>query len=182
MEKSYSTRNQEDIQGQMEHILASPKQAGTVNMLVIRPDTDARKIVSNCHFSFAEGMAGDRWFQTKAEGDPERSSQITLMNARMLSFIASDDDHKALAGDNLVVDFDLTEDNLLPGDKIQVGEVVFEVTDRLHKGCKKFAERFGPEALKFINTVERRPLHLRGIYVRVAEAGTVQVGDSINKL
>jgi MOSC domain-containing protein YiiM len=59
---------------------------------------------------------------------------------------------------------------------------VLEITDLPHTGCGKFAERFGREAVRFINAAERRELHLRGCYAGVVEAGTVRVGDQVKKM
>ena len=82
-----------------------------------------------------------------------------------------------LAGDNLVVDLDLSEENLAAGDQLRVGEALLEITDVPHTGCGKFAQRFGPDATRFINAAARADLHLRGRYARVITAGTVRVGD-----
>ncbi len=62
-----------------------------------------------------------------------------------------------------------------------MGTAVIEITDQAHTGCLKFAQRFGNDALKFVNQPEGRALRLRGVYARVIAAGTVQAGDSIRK-
>ncbi len=51
-----------------------------------------------------------------------------------------------------------------------------------HTGCKKFAARFGLEMLEAFNSPEGRALNLRGINTRVAEPGTVRVGDAVRRL
>jgi MOSC domain-containing protein YiiM len=87
-----------------------------------------------------------------------------------------------LAGDNLIVDLDLSEANIPIGQRLQVGQAVLEVTDLPHTGCSKFVERFGPDAVRYINAAERRALRLRGLYARVLKAGTVQIGDTVQKV
>ena len=59
---------------------------------------------------------------------------------------------------------------------------VFEVTDEPHRGCKKFAARFGRDALQFVNSATGRELNLRGVNAKVVVPGTVRVGDVVNKL
>ena len=172
----------EELIEQLPYVNASPKNNGEVKMLVIRPASLERKIMNEVEASPEGGFHGDRWVKGKAD-DPEHKSQITLMNSRILSIIACNDEERmALAGDNIVVDLDLSEKNLLPGDKIQIGETELEITTQPHNGCKKFAERFGTEALKYINSMQRRSLHYRGIYARILKAGKIRKGDRVRKL
>jgi MOSC domain-containing protein YiiM len=46
-------------------------------------------------------------------------------------------------------------------------------------GCRKFVERFGIEAMKFVNGPLGRTLRLRGLNARVVTPGVVTVGDEI---
>ena len=50
-----------------------------------------------------------------------------------------------------------------------------------HTGCSKFSARFGPEALRFVNSPVGRAARLRGLNAVVVEAGTVRVGDTVTK-
>jgi MOSC domain-containing protein YiiM len=102
------------------------------------------------------------------------------MNARLLRLIA-EVERMPLAGDNLVVDLDLAAANLPVGQRLVVGEAVLEVTDLAHTGCDKFSERFGRDAVLFVNAAKRRELRLRGCYARVVKAGSVQAGAVIRK-
>jgi transposase-like protein len=49
-------------------------------------------------------------------------------------------------------------------------------------GCKKFASRFGRDALRLVNSAEGRSLRLRGVNARVIVPGTVRTGDAIRKM
>lgn len=60
---------------------------------------------------------------------------------------------------------------------MRIGQAVLEVTPKPHNGCKKLAARFGADALELVWDPELRPRNLRGIYLRVIEAGLVRVGD-----
>src|SRR5712691_9527910 len=87
-----------------------------------------------------------------------------------------------LAGDQLFIDMDLSEANLPAGTRLSLGLAVIEVTDQPHTGCGKFVERFGLDAMKFVNSTEHKALHLRGINARVVQPGTIRVGDVVKKL
>jgi MOSC domain-containing protein YiiM len=168
----------EQIETGMSDVLGSPQDGGRLQAIVIRPGQNQRESREAGHLSPEGGMEGDRWASSK--GDPR--GQISLMNARLLKMIAREEERMPLAGDNLIVDLDLSEANIAPGQRLIVGEALLEVTDLPHTGCGKFAERFGADALRYINAAERRPLHLRGIFARVLKAGTVRVGDVIQKV
>jgi MOSC domain-containing protein YiiM len=104
------------------------------------------------------------------------------MNTRVAALVAGRPEREQLAGDQLYVDFDLSSQNVPPGTRLAVGSAVIEVTDLPHRGCKKFAARFGPDALRFVNSPVGRELNLRGVNARVLSGGTVRTGDWIRKL
>src|SRR5262249_43098283 len=81
------------------------------------------------------------------------------------------------AGDQLFVDFDLSVANLPAGSLLQVGQAVLEVSAAPHLGCAKFVERFGTEAMRFVNSRVGRQLRLRGMNARVVRSGIVRRGD-----
>ena len=51
-----------------------------------------------------------------------------------------------------------------------------------HTGCKKFAARFGLDALKFIGSPVGKQLQLRGVNAKVIRPGAIRVGDAVKKL
>ena len=77
---------------------------------------------------------------------------MTLMNARVIALLAGDRERWPLAGDQLYVDLDLSPENLPPGTRLTIGSALVEVTDVPHTGCAKFTERFGPAAIRFVNS------------------------------
>ena len=83
------------------------------------------------------------------------------MNSRILRQIAGSPERMALAGDQLVVDLDLSEANLPAWTKLAIGDAVIEITDQPHNGCAKFSRRFGVEAHRFVNSPLGKELHLR---------------------
>jgi MOSC domain-containing protein YiiM len=84
-----------------------------------------------------------------------------------------------VCGDNLFVDFDIAAGSLAIGARLRVGAALVEVTPKPHNGCMKFKQRFGQDALKFVNRPSTRDQNLRGIYWKVVEAGEVSVGAAI---
>jgi MOSC domain-containing protein YiiM len=60
--------------------------------------------------------------------------------------------------------------------------VILEITDVPHTGCNSFAERYGKEALDFINAPERKYMRLRGVYARILNPGLIRVSDFIKKM
>jgi MOSC domain-containing protein YiiM len=104
------------------------------------------------------------------------------MNDRFLRQVAGGDDDMCLAGDNLIVDLDLSEANLPAGSQITVGpDVIIEISEIQHTGCSKFARRYGPDAKSFANNSQGTALHLRGRYARIIRGGTISVGDKVRK-
>ncbi len=175
----------EALQAGLDEIRRSPKDQGRVELIVRRPAENEREVVETAALDRALGLIGDTW-RTRGSGRgktrrPHPGRQLTLMNARVAALVAGSADRWQLAGDQLYVDLDLSCDNLPSGTRLAVGSAVVEVSDQPHRGCKKFAERFGPDALKFVNSEVGRQLNLRGINAKVIRAGMVRSGDVIQK-
>ena len=62
---------------------------------------------------------------------------------------------------------------------MQIGDAVIEVTEIPHTGCAKFTQRFGLDAMRFVNSEDGRRLNLRGINAKVVVPGTIRTGDRI---
>jgi MOSC domain-containing protein YiiM len=170
----------------LDDVRRSPADAGTVELIVRRPATDEREVLDEAVLDLVEGLVGDMWrgrSSTKTDdGSAHPDMQITVMNARAAALVAGDAERRALAGDQLYVDLDLSAENLPPGTRLALGSAVIEVTATPHTGCAKFGQRFGRDALQFVNSPVGRALNLRGVNARVVNAGTVKVGDGIRKL
>lgn len=175
-----------DLEAGLEHIRQSPKEAGVLRMIVRRPETDERLLVDSAELTLEDGLVGDNWKVRGSRHNPDGSArleaQITIMNARAAALIAQIEDRWSLAGDQLYADFDLSDDNIPPGTRLEIGSAIVEVSALPHTGCNKFSARFGIEALKFVNSPEGKRLHLRGINTRVVRAGSIHVGDTIKKV
>ena len=164
---------------------SSPTDNGTVEMIVSRPSTDERRVLEEGVVDATHGLRGDSWetrLTSAPDGRPDPLRQITVMNSRVLASIAGHRDRWQLAGDQLIVDLDLSIDSLPAGTRLQIGKAVVEVTEPPHTGCAKFAGRFGADALAWANGGAGRQQRRRGMHVRVLESGTVRPGDAIRKL
>jgi MOSC domain-containing protein YiiM len=177
----------EELLAGLEHIRHSPKSAGRLEAIVIRPAVDLRETLTEARLSPAQGLEGDTWQTRPSSRTPDHSAhpdmQLTLMNARVIQLIAQDKERWPLAGDQLYIDLDLSVENLSPGTRLAIGETaIVEVTSQLHTGCNKFAARFGDEAWKWVNSPLGKELRLRGVNTRVVQPGTIRVGDTARVL
>jgi hypothetical protein len=174
-----------DFSAALEIVRASPQATGTIQVLVRRPDRDRRVVVREAVLDEREGLVGDNWRARGSSSTPDGlaspESQLMLMSTRVLAAIEPDRDRWALAGDQLLVDFDLSITNLPAGARILVGEAELEISVKPHTGCAKFSARYGSDALRWINSPEGREERLRGVGARVIRGGTVRVGDEIRK-
>lgn len=179
-------RTAAELKAGFGHVLDSPSDGGTLEMIVRRPGVNHREAIEEGRLTFEAGLEGDTWDRRKGyvteDGFPDPDAQLTLTNSRFADLIAGRQDRWPLAGDQLYVDLDLGVDNLPPGSRLRLGEAVIEITALPHTGCKKYAQRFGAEALKFTAKPEGRRRNLRGIYARVVVPGTVRVGDTARKV
>lgn len=156
----------------------SPATLGRLELLVVRPRRAERIEPREVEVSVERGVHGDRW-----ESDPHRrpGNQVSIMNVHVLRAVAGDDPARlAPAGDNLVVDLDLSEANLPVGSLLTIGEVVLEVTPEPHRPCASFVERYGHLAAKRVARGTRTGRRTRGVLARVVVPGTLRVGASVH--
>jgi len=170
----------------MDDVRRSPADRGRVELIVRRPAVDERELLAEAQLDLAEGLIGDTWrvraVARTPDQPPDPSVQLTLMNARAAALVAGTPERWPLAGDQLYVDFDLSQANLPPGTRLGLGSAVIEISSHPHTGCQKFAQRFGADALRFVNSPAGRQLRLRGVNTRVVVPGTVRVGDTVSKM
>jgi len=171
----------------LDKILSSPKEQGILKAIFIRPKVGERESLQKAFLSPEVGVEGDKWIDLDIkewclpDGSPDPRLQVTIMNMHVLDLVAGGRDRWSLAGDNLIVDLDLSKENLPVGQKLAIGEVLLEINDVPHNACKDFGTRYGYDAVKYINAKERKHLRLRGVYAHVLQAGTIQIGDVLRK-
>jgi hypothetical protein len=170
----------------LDDLRAAPPDGGTVELVVRRPAAGEREVLQVGTLDPAAGLVGDNWASRgssrTADGSAHPEMQLNVINARLSALVAIDPDRRPLAGDQLHVDLDLSEDNLPPGTQLALGSAVIEVTAQPHTGCAQFVERFGRDAMRFVNSPIGRQLRLRGLNAKVVVGGTVSPGDQIWKV
>lgn len=179
-------RTLDDLDAGLAHIRASAADHGPIELIARRPSPAAREVVDEAVLDLVDGLVGDNWRTRGSSKMPDGSAhpekQLTLMNSRAIAQIAGDRGNWPVAGDQFYVELDLGPANLPPGIRLGLGTAVIEVTVPPHLGCKKFSERFGPAALRWVNSPVGRTLNLRGINAKVVTPGSVRRGDLIHKL
>jgi MOSC domain-containing protein YiiM len=176
-----------ELEQGLPEVLASPRDAGHLEAIVVRPAENKRVTIDSARLTLVGGIEGDRWasnsYYRLENGDPDPRCQVSLMNARFLRQIAGEEDAMCLAGDNLIVDLDLSAENLPVGSRLTIGpDVVVAISDLPHTGCSKLAKRYGDASRAFMNAKHRKNLHLRGRYAAIIHGGTIRVGDKVVKV
>ena len=176
----------DELEAGLDLIRQSPTDEGRLELIVRRPQIDARELLEEGQLDLHDGLVGDTWrsrgSSRTADGSSHPDMQLNVMNARVIALVAQDKARWELAGDQLFIDMDLSADNLPPGTQLVLGSAVIEVTAQPHNGCQKFVARFGLDAMKFVNSPVGKQLHLRGINAKVVQPGTIRVGDTAKKL
>jgi len=175
-----------ELEAGLVDVRKSPADRGVLEMIVRRPDLGVRESLQEGELDPAIGLVGDTWHKRTSrrtkDGSPHPDMQLNIMNARVVALVAQAKERWPLAGDQLFVDMDLSDANLPPGTRLRLGTAVIEVSAEPHTGCGKFVERFGVDAMKFVNSDTHKALHLRGINAKVVTGGTIRVGDRLTKL
>jgi MOSC domain-containing protein YiiM len=169
-----------ELEAGLGHVLDSPRAGGVLVLLVRRPAVGIRELTAEATLDPAAGLVGDNWLDrgsSTPDGSADPQRQVTVMNARLAELVAGSPDRMPLAGDQLYIDLDISVGNLPVGSLLTVGDAVLEVSAPPHTGCAKFVERFGTDAMRFVNSRVGRQLRLRGMNTRVVQAGTVHLGD-----
>jgi hypothetical protein len=176
----------EELEAGLGAIRESPGDEGVLELIVRRPDIGMREVLEEAELDVANGLLGDNWrvrgSSRTADGSSHPDMQLNVMNARAIALLAQRRDRWPLAGDQLFIDLDLSVDNLPAGTRLALGTAVIEVTNQPHTGCKKFVERFGLDALKFVSSPVGKQLNMRGINAKVVHPGTISVGCTVTKI
>lgn len=175
-----------ELETGVELIRQAPKDGGVLDLIVRRPQSEAREVLAEGQLDLVEGLVGDNWrtrgSSRTADGSAHPDMQLNIMSSRAIALVAQTKERWQLAGDQLFLDMDLSAENLPPGTRLALGSAVIEVTPEPHTGCKKFVARFGLDAMQFVNSPIGKALRLRGLNAKVVQPGAIRVGDVAKKL
>ena len=176
----------DELEAGLDHIRQSPGDGGPLLMIVRRPDVGRREVLADGRLDVDVGLVGDGWKDRGSsrtpDGGPNPAAQVTIMNSRALGLMAQSEERWRLAGDQLLIDIDMSKENLPPGTRLSVGSAIIQVSREPHTGCAKFADRFGRDALRFVSTPTAMRMRLRGVNTRVVRSGAIRAGDIVTKL
>ena len=176
----------EELESGLDNIRQSPKDNGVLKLIVRRPSENKREVLETGELDLIVGLVGDNWktrgSSSTVDGLAHPEKQLNIMNARAAALVAQGENRWKLAGDQLFIDLDLSDENLPPGTRLKIGSAIIEVTPPPHNGCKKFVARFGLDSMKFVNSPVGKELHLRGVCAKVVKAGVIRAGDAVKKI
>jgi hypothetical protein len=180
---SMDHRTAAELEAGLEAIRRSPRGVGRVELVVRRPAENEREVLAVGELDPSVGLVGDTWNQRSSkrteDGSPHPDMQLNIVSAAAIALIAGDRERWPLAGDQLYVDLDIGDEALPAWTKLRIGTAVIEITDQPHLGCAKFTQRFGLDAMRFVNSAEGKAVRARGVNARVVTAGEVRPGDEI---
>src|SRR5262245_7476040 len=114
-----------DLEAGLDHLRASPADIGRVELIVRRPAVDEREVLAEGELDRREGLVGATWTYRPSgrttDGSPHPDMQLNVINARLSALVAIDLERRALAGDQLHLDLDLSQANLPPGTQLELG-------------------------------------------------------------
>ena len=169
-----------ELEAGLAEVRRSSADAGVVELVVARPEVGVRDLLEEGTLDLEKGLVGDNW---GARNDtPDYDRQLNVINARLSRLVAIDPDRRPPGRRPAPRRPRPEHREPAPGTRLALGSAVIEVTEPPHTGCSKFVERFGREAMRFVNSPQGRELRLRGMCARVVVAGTVRPGDPIRKV
>jgi MOSC domain-containing protein YiiM len=168
-------RSLAELEAGLRALPEAPKDSGRLRLIVCRHSPGVHEALERVRLSVEEGVPGDEW-NRRLPRHPD--AQLTVINHAVAKLIAHGQP-LTLSGDNLVVDLDISAENLPVGTRLRVGEATVEMSPKPHNGCAKFRARFGEDALRFVQAPATRHQNLRGVYWKVVEPGVVTVDAPI---
>ncbi|WP_345308180.1 hypothetical protein [Candidatus Villigracilis saccharophilus] len=105
-----------ELEAGLDAIRYAPKNDGVLELIVRRPQIEAREILEVGELDLVEGLVGDNWkvrgSSRTLDGTSHPDMQLNIMNARVIALVAQEKERWQLAGDQLFIDLDLSIDNV----------------------------------------------------------------------
>jgi MOSC domain-containing protein YiiM len=156
----------------LARLLEAPIRPGRLVWIGLRPVRRAPMVpVEEATLLPGSGLEGDRW-----RGAATGARQVTLVAAEHLAAIAGFLGLDAVAPERLRRNLVVRGVNLqaLKGRRFRIGGAVLEYSGECHP-CSRMEEEFGPGGYTAVR-------HHGGITARVLEAGSIRLGDVMERL
>ena len=167
-------------------VLAAPRSDGPIRLLCARPKPNHRTFPESLTLTRATGVIGDfeasRPWLTLTDGSPDPRNQVSILAARVLDLVWRSREPRLHPGDNIVVDLDLSHDNLPTGTLLRAGTAILRVSDEPNDGCANWRVRCGKDAYQWVRDKANLPYRLRGLYCSVEQDGVVALDDRISRI
>ena len=174
-----------ELDAALDRVVEAPSE-GCVDRLCRRPGFSMREFPENLRLDPECGIENERWLTHPwlklDDGSPDPRIQVSVLSRRVLELVWTDREGTLHPGDTIVTDMDLSVANLPAGTRLRAGKAVLEVSDLFNDACAKWKARYGSDAYRWVNRPEYRQLRLRGILCRIVKAGTVHVGDAVERI
>ncbi len=184
--KNYGHVSRQECENALEHIATAPLNGAVMDQLCFRSDYGKRAFPETLELTVEQGIIGERWKHSPwlklPDGRPDPRIQVSILSQRVMDLCWCDRENTLHPGDPIVVDMNLSMENLPVGTRLSAGTAVIEVSDKFNTACVKWRDKYGEDSLRWINAPENRPLRLRGALCRIVQDGVIRAGDKLLKI
>ncbi len=141
----------------LPYIISAPKDNAPILTLCYRPADGVRCFTDELQLSSEKGVIGDKWLKQVNDGGKysgDKRVQVCILPKRILELVwrnnnddGDDDEGIIYPGDNMIVDMDLSHENMPIGSQFKIGTATLEVSDVYNGGCKKWVARYGEDII-----------------------------------
>jgi hypothetical protein len=178
--------NREILDAAIPSILSAPKDGAIIEQLCFRPDFGTRTYVDEIGATAADGIDGCRWSHTpwlkNEDGTGNPHIQVSILQKRILDLVYAPNTDDLHPGDTMIVDMDLSEENLPIGTILQAGTAQLRVGSHWNNACVKWKVRYGADALDWVREEGNIKHRLRGVLCEVVTDGVISNGATLTKV
>ena len=158
----------EELMQALPQVMDAPQNDGPISMLMYRRKQNDRVFTDRLRLTKNHGIEGDfemtRPWLTLADGSADPRIQVSILPLRVLNLCWRDREATLHPGDQIIADFNMSQENLPVGCLIRMGTAVLRVSDIWNDGCVKWKARCGRAAYAWVRAPEHEVLRLRGIF------------------
>ena len=178
--------NRATLDAAIPSILSAPKDGAIIEQLCFRPGFGERKYVDEIGVTAAGGVDGCRWSHSpwlkNEDGTGNPDIQVSILQKRVVDLVYEVGGEAPHPGDTMIVDMDLSEENLPIGTILQAGTAQLRVGSHWNNACAKWKVRYGADALEWVREEENVKHRLRGVLCEVVTDGVIANGTPLTKV